>query len=331
MGKSFGTEAGQTPADKNTDRRPLVVAIIGPTAAGKTDLAVGLAGRFDMEVVSADSRQVYRRLDIATAKPTSEQQAAVRHRLIDIIAWQGDYNIALYQRDAMSCIAAIQLAGKLPVIVGGSPLYLRALLDGYQIPPAAPQPALRAELERRAATEGNEALYQELKAADPAAAARIHPHNVRRVIRALEVYQTTGRPFSELTAVSPPDFAALIIGLHFEREQLYDRIDQRIDRQIAAGLVDETGRLLAEGVDFNRPALSSLGYREIAAYLHRDCSLEEAVQRTKYETHRYARHQLTWFRRWKREIHWLAGDDPGLLQKTSALIKSALIGNQAVQ
>ncbi len=305
-------------------RRPIVVFIIGATASGKTELAVQLAGRFAIEVVSADSRQVYRRLDIATAKPDPRQQRAVRHWLIDIIEPSEDYNVAFYQRAANERIRNIRAEDKIPFVVGGSGMYLRALVEGYEFPSVPPQSSLRLELEQRARELGAPALHRELAEVDPEAAKAIHPHNLRRIIRALEVYRTTGRPFSELARTTGPEFLPLLIGIHFDRDALYRRIDLRVDRQVEAGLADETRRLLQEGIDLQRPAFSSLGYREIADHLRGDCSLEEAVQRIKFAIHRYARQQLTWFRRWKGDVTWLAGDDPELVPKAASLIERAV-------
>ena len=306
-------------------RRPTVVFIIGATATGKTELAVQLAGRFAMEVVSADSRQVYRRLDIATAKPDRCQQETVRHWLIDTTEPNEDFNVALYQRAANGSIRTIRDEGKIPFVVGGSGMYLRALVEGYKFPSVPPQSSIRLELEQRALAQGTPAVHRELAEVDQEAASAIHPHNLRRVIRALEVYRTTGRPFSELARTSRPDFLPLIIGIHFERDTLYRRIDLRVDRQVEAGLVEETRRLVEEGVDLRRPAFSSLGYREIAAHLRGECSLEGAVQRIKFAVHRYARQQLTWFRRWKGEVTWLAGDDPQLVPKAISLIERSVV------
>ena len=306
-------------------RRPIVVFIIGPTATGKTELAVQLAGDFAMEVISADSRQVYRRLDIATAKPDRRQQGIVKHWLIDIIEPNDDYNVALYQREANECIRTIQGEAKLPVVVGGSGMYLRALTEGYNFPSVPPQSSIRVELERRALARGTPALHRELAEVDPEAANSIHPNNLRRVIRALEVYRTTGRPFSELSRTTGPGFLPLIIGLNFDRDALYRRIDLRVDRQVEAGLVEETRGLTQEGIDLGRPAFSSLGYRDITSYLQGDCSLDEAVQRIKFAVHRYARQQLTWFRRWPGDVTWLAGDDPELVSKAKSLIVRSVV------
>lgn len=284
-------------------KRKPVVAIVGPTSVGKTATAIRLALEFDGEVVSVDSRYLYRGMDIGTDKPSLEERRGVPHHLIDVVDPRDDYSLALFQRDARRAIEEIHRRGRLPIVTGGTPLYVRALLEGWRIPPAPPNPVLRAELELRARQEGPEALHRELARVDPAAAARIPPENVRRVIRALEVFITTGRPMTELEGKEPPDWRTLWIGLTMPRSELYQRIDERVDRQIARGLVEEVRRLLAEGVPPTAPAMTALGYRQIVAYLEGRSTLEQAIERIKYDTHRYARHQLTWFRRMT-QIEW---------------------------
>ncbi|MCX2727884.1 tRNA (adenosine(37)-N6)-dimethylallyltransferase MiaA [Thermomicrobium sp. 4228-Ro] len=285
------------------DKPKPVVAIVGPTAVGKTATAIRLALEFDGEVVSVDSRYFYRGMDIGTDKPSVEERQGVPHHLIDILDPRDEYSLALFQRDARRAIEEIQSRGRLPLVTGGTPLYLRALLEGWRIPPAPPNPELRAQLELRAREERPEVLHRELALVDPAAAARIPPSNVRRVIRALEVFMTTGRPMSELEGKEPPDWCVLWIGLTMPREELYRRIDERVERQIARGLVEEVQRLLREGVPATAPAMTALGYRQIVAYLEGRTTLEEAIARIKYDTHRYARHQMTWLRRLK-QIEW---------------------------
>jgi len=280
-----------------------VVAIVGPTSVGKTATAIRLAREFAGEVVSADSRYLYRGMDIGTDKPTLAERQGVPHHLVDVVDPRDEYSLALFQRDAQRAIEEIHARGKLPIVAGGTPLYLRALLEGWRIPPAPPNPELRAQLELRARREGPEVLHRELATVDPAAAARIPPENVRRVIRALEVFVTTGRRMTELEGKEPPDWRTLWIGLTMPREELYRRIDARVERQIARGLVEEVRQLLAAGVPPTAPAMTALGYRQIVAYLEGKTSLEEAIARIKYDTHRYARHQLTWFRRLK-QIEW---------------------------
>ncbi|MGQ9677286.1 MAG: tRNA (adenosine(37)-N6)-dimethylallyltransferase MiaA [Chloroflexota bacterium] len=284
--------------------RPPLIAIVGPTAVGKSDLALHLALTLGGEIVSADSRQVYRYLDIGTAKPTPEERARVPHHLIDVVDPNERYTLAQYQADAYRAIDGIIGRGHIPFLVGGTGLYVRAVVEGLRIPRVAPNARLRAELERRAVDEGPEALYQELQRVDPEAAAQIDWRNVRRIIRAIEVYRATGHRISELRESQAPPYEVLMIGLTIERSELYRRIDQRVDRMIAAGLVDEVQRLVDMGYGFDTPAMSGLGYRQIGAYLRGEVSLPEAVEAIKNETHRFARQQYTWFRLDDPRIRW---------------------------
>jgi tRNA dimethylallyltransferase len=280
-----------------------IIAIVGPTATGKSALAIQLALVLGSEIVSADSRQVYRYMDIGTAKPNREDRAKVPHHLIDIITPNEDFTLATYQELAFEAIADIQRRGKLALLVGGSGLYVRAVTGGLSIPKVAPDPELRRKLEERAAQEGYQVLYSELQKADPAAAEKIDPRNVRRVIRALEVCMTAGVPFSQLKQ-SSPEVPVLTIGLTTERADLYKRIDSRVDDMIERGLVDEVKWLLDRGYSPELPAMSGLGYKQIVAHLKGEISLEETIQHIKYETHRFARHQYAWFRLKDERIHW---------------------------
>ena len=281
-----------------------LVAIVGPTAVGKTDLALMLAQKLDGEIVGADSRQVYRYMDIGTAKPTIEERSLVPHHLVDIVDPDDDFSLALFQALAFDAIRDIQHRGKLPLLVGGSGLYVWAVLEGWSIPKVEPNLNLRRELERRASSGGGLILYQELKQLDPQAASNIDPKNVRRVIRALEVYWLTGRPFSELRKRNPPDFDTLIIGLTAQRSELYRRIDSRVDRMIEQGLVEEVKDLLDRGYSLELPSMSGLGYRQMGKFLSGEMSLPEAIERIKFETHRFARHQYAWFRLKDERIRW---------------------------
>ncbi len=288
-----------------------LVALVGPTASGKTALALALAERLPSalglrgaEIVSADSRQVYRLMNIATAKPTAEEQARVPHHLLDVVWPDESYTLAEYQRDAQAAIAEIWARGRLPLLVGGTGLYVRAVVDGLAIPEVAPQPTLRAELEAEAAQRGLGALLERLRALDPIAAERIDALNARRLIRALEVCIVSGRPFSEQQGRRPTPYQTLALGLSMPREALYARADARIGAMLAAGLVAETEALVARGYAWSLPAMSSLGYREIGAYLRGEATLAEAVARFELATHAYIRRQMSWFRPDKR-IHWL--------------------------
>ena len=281
-----------------------LVAIVGPTAIGKSRLALRLAQTFGGEIVNADSRQVYRYMDTGTAKPTLEELALVPHHLINITNPDESFNLAQYQELAYRAINDIHQRGKLPFLVGGSGLYVWTVVEGWQIPWVPPRPELRKKLEERAAAIGAEKLYQELVVIDPAAAQKIDPRNVRRVIRALEVYEQTSTPFSRLQRKQAPPFVSLIIGLTCDRAELYRRIDERVDRMMAQGLVREVEKLVKMGYDFTLSAMSTIGYKQIGTQLRGELSLEEAVQQVKYETHRFVRHQYAWFRLKDDRIKW---------------------------
>lgn len=279
--------------------RPLV-AIVGPTAVGKSRLALHLAQALDGEIVSADSRQVYRYMDIGTAKPSVEERAQVPHHLIDIVDPDQDFSLALYQEMAYEALEGIERRGKLALLVGGSGLYVRALVEGWQVPRVSPDPELRRCFQAR----GGEALYRELQQIDPVAAEHIDPSNVRRVIRALEVYRRSGVPFSQLQRRQLPPFRVITVGLTTERSDLYRRIDARVDHMIERGLVEEVKDLVNRGYGFDLPSMSSLGYKQMGMMLERKMDLEDAVQRIKHETHRFARHQYTWFRPHDGRTQW---------------------------
>jgi tRNA dimethylallyltransferase len=274
-----------------------LLAIVGPTAVGKTALSIALAQALGGEIISADSRQVYRGMDIGTAKPTATERAAARHHLIDVVDPDEEFSLARYQDLANAAISRIAARGRLPLLVGGTGQYLAAVLEGWQIPRVPPQPELRAALEREAAEHGAAALHARLSQLDPAAAAGMLPTNVRRVIRALEVYQITGRPISEQQTRQPPPYQARTLWLTLPAGELYARIDARVDGMIAAGLVDEVRELLDRGYGWDLPAMSSLGYREFQPYFVGESTLAEAIQRLKYDTHAFARRQPNWFRR----------------------------------
>jgi tRNA dimethylallyltransferase len=281
-----------------------LIAIIGPTGIGKTKLSIQLASRFDGEIINADSRQIYRHMDIGTAKPTGEELAAVPHHLVDIIEPNKEFSLAEYQQLTDKTIHDIQARGKIPFLVGGSGLYVWAVLEGWIVPKVAPDVYFRKELEKRAELGQGDDLYRELKQIDPSAAEKIDPHNIRRVIRALEVNKFADSTFSHLQKKQPPPFQTLIIGLTAERKELYPRADERVDNMLKQGFVDEVSKLLKMGYNLTLPSMSSIGYREIGQYLSGGMTLEEAVYKIKTGTHRFIRHQYAWFRLKDERIKW---------------------------
>jgi len=243
-------------------------------------------------------------MDIGTAKPTPEERALVPHHLIDIASPDENFSLAQYQQLALKAIGDIQQRDKLPIVVGGSGQYVWSVLEGWGVPQVAPDLEFRQSLEERSARGGEEELYDELASIDPLAAQRIDPRNVRRTIRALEVYQETETPFSQLQRKEAPPFSTFIIGLTADREELYRRIDLRVDRMIEQGLVEEVKRLVSRGFNFNMPAMSGIGYRQIGHFLRGELTLPGAIQQIKFETHRLARQQYTWFQLQDTRIKW---------------------------
>ena len=295
------------------DKRKLI-AIVGPTASGKTKLAADLAQRVDGEVIGADSRQVYRYMDIGTAKPTAQEQAAARHHLLDVVEPDGAFSLGRWLELANEALEDIWLCGKQPLLVGGTGQYVWALLEGWRVPSVPPQDGLRAELESREPDK----LVEELRRVDPEAEAFVDPRNVRRVIRALEVYYATGKPFSYWRTKEAPPFESLVVGMSSLRDELYRRIDERVERMFKEGLVDEVQGLL--GMDYSRelPSMSGIGYREVCEYLAGEIDIETAIERTKTGTHRLARHQNSWFKTSDERIRWVKAG-PGALDEATRL------------
>jgi tRNA dimethylallyltransferase len=281
-----------------------LIAIIGPTGIGKTKLAIQLALRFDGEIINADSRQIYRHMDIGTAKPTGEELATIRHHLVDIIEPNKEFSLAEYRRLADDAINDIQTQGKLPFLVGGSGLYVWAILEGWVVPKVAPDTLFRRELEKKAEMGQGAELFQELIKLDPAAAEKIDPRNVRRVIRAIEVNKFSKTPFSTLQKKQTPPFQSLIIGLTADRKELYRRVDERVDNMLKQGFVEEVSSLQKMGYNLSLPSMSSIGYREIGLYLSGEMTLEETIYKIKTGTHRFIRHQHAWFRLKDERIKW---------------------------
>ncbi len=284
--------------------QPKLVAIVGPTAIGKSRLALRLAQDFNGEIVGADSRQVYRYMDIGTAKPSRQELSLIPHHLINIVNPDEDFSLAQYQQLAYRAIEDIQQRHKLALLVGGSGLYIRAVLEGWVIPPVPPDPEFRRSLEEKVAAGGREELYQELVKVDPVAAQSIDRRNVRRVIRALEVSRYAGTPFSQLQQKQAPPFNALIIGLTTDRAELYRRIDLRVDKMIEQSLVEEVKKLVSQGYSLNLPSMSGIGYKQIGLFLQGELTLAEAIEQIKFATHRFVRGQYNWLRLNDKRIKW---------------------------
>ena len=289
--------------------QPPLVVLTGPTAVGKSALALALASGFDGEILSADSRQVYRYLDVGTAKPTPEERARVAHHLIDLVDPDEPFSVAEYQVAAEAALAAIAGRGGVAFLVGGSPHYLQAVVDRLDLPPVAPQPELRRALEALAASEGAHAVWERLAALDPDAATRADRANVRRLIRAVEVVTASGQPVSIAARRRGPPRPALHLALTAPRAELYARIDARIDVMVAAGWLQEVEALLRRGYDPTLPSLSATGYRELVQVLRGQLPLDEATRLIRYRTHAFARRQYTWLRRDPRIEWYAAGSD----------------------
>jgi tRNA dimethylallyltransferase len=287
------------------ENRPHLVVVLGPTASGKSALGIALALHFNGEIVSADSRQVYRGLDIGTAKVTAEEQALVPHYLIDVADVRETFTVSQFQQQAIATINDILARGRQPFLVGGSPHYIQTVVDNLHIPSIPPQPALRAELAARPLSE----LLAQLEELDPQSAAVIDRNNPRRVIRALEVCLISGRAFSEQRSMATPLYESLLLGIEWPREVLYKRIDMRVDERMQQGMVQEVRNLLDQGISHERLEALGLEYRFISLWLRGEFTSEgEMVQRLKYAIHDFTRRQLTWFRKDKRII-WIEGND----------------------
>jgi tRNA dimethylallyltransferase len=314
------SEANDLMDDMNATRDPLLV-LVGPTGVGKTDVAVRLAARLPLEAVNADSRQVYRGMDIGTGKPTATERAALPHHLLDVVDPPERYHAARFRREALEAIAAIRGRGQLPLVVGGTGLYVRALLKGLHPAPPA-DPALRRELEASLATLGPEALHRRLAARDPGVAARLHPRDRVRIVRALEVdvLGGPGAAKADWRAAVPP-FQLLMVGLRQSREALAHRIADRVRAMVARGMMAEVRRLSAAGYDDTLPAMGGIGYRQFGAVLRGEMPEAEATRLMIRDTIRYAKRQMTWFAR-DPEIRWLDVDAVGGPAGAAAAIES---------
>lgn len=286
--------------------KPKIICVVGPTASGKTAYAIQLAKKMDGEVVSCDSMQIYQEMTIGTAKPTKEEMQGIPHHMLDFVSPMTNYSVADFVTDAKVCIDDILSRGKLPVLCGGTGLYIDSLLGGICFADDVCDEAYRQELKTMAEQQGKEAVHALLKEADPKAAEEVHPNNLKRVIRTLEIIKTSGKTKAEYDRDSrqEPCYDAVIYGMEWEREELYRRIDLRVDRMIEEGLIEEVQHLLNQGIPKNATAMQAIGYKELIGYLDGDCTLEEAIEVIKRETRRYAKRQLTWFRR-NKDIIWV--------------------------
>ena len=283
--------------------RPRLLAIIGPTAAGKTDLAMRIAGRFQSEIIGADSRQIYRHMDVGTAKPSPDQLSAVPHHLVDIIDPDDDFSLGMFLDLSKEAILNANASGKLPLLVGGTGQYVMALLENWNVPLVPPDLVLRRELDEVLESQGIDHLLSHLEGLDPDALQRVDTANPRRVIRAIEVAESLG-PTPDAPRRLDPWFEFSVIGLGMERDALYQRADDRVDRMMDAGFLDEVRRLLTMGYSPDLPSMSGIGYYELADHLLNGVDLSDAVQRTKFRTHRYIRRQSNWFRQDDPRIRW---------------------------
>ena len=297
--------------------RPLVV-LLGPTAVGKSRIAIHVAKHLDTDVLAADSRQVYRGMDIGTDKPTAEERQAVPHRLIDLVDPGDTFNAGRYRRAAMVEIERLHSAGRVPFIVGGTGLYIRTVVKGLCPAPQA-DPDVRADLRKLRTDRGRDGLYTELMRVDPETATRLHPNDESKVMRALEVYRLSGRPLSTMQAehgFQETPFSALLIGLERRKETLYRRIEERIDWQLTHGMVEETRLLLGQGYGRELGSMKGLGYRQVGAYLANECDYAEMVRRFKRDTRRFAKRQMTWFRS-EAGVAWLSIEDDEPYERTA--------------
>ena len=307
-------------SDGQVRRKPLVV-ILGPTAVGKSRLAIEVAKQLPSEILTADSRQVYRGMDVGTDKPPVDVRQGVVHHLIDLVDPDEPFNAGLFRRHATALIERLYQSHRLPLVVGGTGLYVRILLEGLCEAPAS-DPGLRAQLCEEAREEGHDRLYARLAAADPLTAAKLHPHDTSKIIRALEVLRLSGVPMSSFQAghgFAERPFSALVIGLNRERESLYRRIEERIDWQLANGLLEETRELLDRGYGPGSPGMTGLGYRHAAAFLRGECTREQMVALFKRDTRRLAKRQMTWFRR-EADMNWVMIEESEPLEETVARV-----------
>lgn len=289
--------------------KPKVVVIVGPTASGKTAVSIELAKKINGEIISADSMQIYKYMDIGTAKPTLKEMQGIKHYMLDVVMPDETFNVAKYKSMAESAIEGILKKGKVPIIVGGTGLYINTLVDGIEFADVPGDEEYRNELIEKGYREGAMSIYKELEKIDSESAKKIDPNNIRRVARAIEIYKVTGKTKTQLDIESRKEvkYDYRLFGMEWDRETLYNRIDLRVDKMIEAGLIDEV-RNVTEKFKISNTAVQGLGYKEVIEYLNGNISYEEMIEKLKLETRHYAKRQLTWFRRDKR-IKWIKPDE----------------------
>lgn len=301
-----------------------VIAVVGPTCSGKTSLAVGLGLEYDGEVIACDSRTIYRFMDIGTAKPTVEERHGVPHHMLDVVDPDRVYTVAEFQKEGTAALNDIFARGKVPIVCGGTGLYARALLEGLSIPEVAPQAELRASLKAEVERYGNQALHDKLKRLDPASAQKIHPNDVLRIIRALEVTITLARPFSEATKKKEVPFRVIWIGLTYkDRDLLRTKIEERLAEQVSAGLVEES-KFLYEKYGATQPLLNAVTYKEMINFIDNKCTLEDAIADCVVHNYQLSRNQLIWFRA-NQEINWFCVDETNsgsIFHRVTSMIES---------
>ncbi|MBF4693617.1 tRNA (adenosine(37)-N6)-dimethylallyltransferase MiaA [Fusibacter ferrireducens] len=299
-----------------------ILVIVGPTAVGKTDISIDVAKALDTEIISCDSVQIYKRLDIGSAKPTIDEMQGVKHHLIDFVEPDQNYSVSEYRQDAQAVISKLHAQGKIPVITGGTGLYVNALLYEMHFGENASDETYRQSLESKAELEGNNAVHDLLKQVDLQASEKIHPNNIRRVIRALEINKVTGKNVGDFTLdpVRTKAYEVVLIGLTRERSKLYDRINRRVDLMLEAGLIEEVEKLKKSGLDDSFQSMQGIGYKEVLAYLNGLYDLDAMISLLKQNSRRYAKRQMTWFKRYE-EIQWI---DLETFSSKEAVVKTIL-------
>ncbi len=305
-----------------------LAAIVGPTGVGKSSLAVKIGRMLDIEIISCDSMQIYKGMDVGTAKISAAEMAGIPHHMISIVEPDQKFSVSDYQKMVQPLIQEINERGKIPVLVGGTGLYYQAVVDDYKLYPIKASPEIRQALNELARVEGDQVLYQRLESLDPEAAAKISPNDHKRLVRALEVIEVTGKPFSSLQKRNPGRYRLAAVGLTMSRQQLYQRLEKRVDLMLNNGLLEEVATLVEKGCNPNLNSMQALGYAQILRYRQGLISLEQAIKEIKRDTRRYAKRQLTWFRRDTRIMWWNISEynvNDALIAKICEYIRRTLL------